>query len=263
MAKTSIPREAMLERNLARVVQRLREAAGDNLLGVAVHGAPARGRAGPGTGASQVNLLVVVANATLPALLALAPVLTSAQRQSQVSTSVVTPEELGIAAQLFPSRLLEVRLTHRLLFGNVHLDRLEIAPHGLRFAALQELKQLEDKLRHRILDRGTDPDLLWAGIVQSLPRLIATLETVVHASGGEPAPGRSDLLRLAAEALGIEPARLEPIGALRQRTSRPTDEVVRVELEGYLALLAELVRRLGRAAAGGGMPPAVPETLWS
>jgi hypothetical protein len=263
MAKTSVPQAALLERNLARVVHRLREAAGDNLLGVAVYGAPAKGRAGAGAGASQVNVLVVVANATLPALLELAPVLTSAQRQSQVSAFVATPEELRIEAQLFPSRLLEIRLTHRPLFGDVHLDRLEIAPHGLRFAALQELKQLEDKLRHRILDRGTDPDLLWAGIVQSLPRLIAILETVAAASGGEPAAGRSDMLRLAAEALGIEPARLEPIAALGQRTSRPTDDVVREELDGYLALLAELVRSLGRAAAGGGMPPPVPDTLWS
>jgi hypothetical protein len=262
MAKTSPSQAAVLERNLARVVHRLREAAGENLLGVAVHGSLVKGRTGAAAGAAEVNVLVVVANATLPALLALAPVLTSAQRQAQVSAFVTTPEELQIEALLFPARLIEIRLTHRLLFGNVHLDRLEIAPHGLLFAALQELKQLEDKLRHRILDRGTDSDLLWAGIVQSLPRLMAILETVVHARGGEPPAGSADVLRLAAEALDVEPALLAPIAALRQHARRPTDEAVREELGGYLALLAELVRRLGRAAAGG-MPPAVPDSLWS
>jgi hypothetical protein len=263
MAKTSIPREAVLERNLERVVQRLREAAGENLLGVAVHGAPGRARAGPGAGAAEVNLLVVVANATLPALLALAPVLTSAQRQSQVSALVVTPEELRIEALLFPSRLLEIRLSHRLLFGDVHLEGCEISPQGLRFAALQELKQVEDKLRHRIIDRGTDPELLWAGMVQTLPRLLAILETVVYARGGETPAGRADVLRQAAEALAMEPSRLEPIGGPRPRSGRPTDEAVREELEGYLALLAELVRRLGRAAAAGGIPPPVPASIWS
>jgi hypothetical protein len=262
MAKTTVPPEVALERTLTRMVQRLHEAAADNLLGVAMYGAPAKNRQAAGTGAAEVNILVVVANATLQALLPLAPVLTSAQRQSQVSSFVATPAELRVDAHLFPARLLEIRLTHRLLYGDVHLDRLEIAPRGLRFAALQELKNLEIRLRHRILDRGTDPDLLWAGIVQSLPRLVAILETVLHARGGERPATRPDVLRLAAETLGIEPARLEPINALRLLTSRPTDDVVREELSGYLALLADLVRALGRIAAADGMPPEVSTSVW-
>jgi hypothetical protein len=261
MAKMSLPPEAALERMLARLVQRLREAAEDNLLGVAVYGAP-KSRQAAGPGAAEVNILVVVANATLQALLPLAPVLTSAQRQSQVSSFVATPAELRVDAHLFPARLLEIRLTHRVLHGDVHLDRLEIAPRGLRFAALQELKNLEIRLRHRILDRGTDPDLLWAGIVTSLPRLQAILETVLHARGYERPATRADVLRLAGEALEIEPSRLEPINALRQLTSRPTDEAVREELGAYLALLADLVRHLGRDAAKDGMPPEVSAAVW-
>lgn len=261
MAKTTLPPEAALERTLTRLVQRLREAAEDNLLGVALYGAP-KSRHAAGPGAAEVNILVVVANATLQALLPLAPVLTSAQRQSQVSSLVATPAELRVDAHLFPARLLELRLTHRVLYGDVHLERLEIAPRGLRFAALQELKNLEIRLRHRILDRGTDPDLLWAGIVQSLPRLFAILETVLHGRGGERPATRADVPRLAAEALGIEPLRLEPINALRQLTSRPTDETVREELGAYLELLADLVRHLGREAAKDGMPPEVSAAVW-
>jgi hypothetical protein len=262
MAKTNPSPEAILERALARMVQRLSEAAGDNLLGVAVYGAPAKGR--QPSGAAEVNVLVVVADASLPALLALAPVLTSAQRQSQVASFVATPSELRVDAQLFPARLHEMRSTHRLLHGDVHLDRLEIEPRGLRFAALQELKTLEIRLRHRILDRGTDPDLLWAGIVQTLPRLVAILDTVLHArsAGGAAPAARSDVLRLAGEALGIEPARLEQTNALRARASRPNDETVREELGAYLALLAELVQRLGRAATADGMPPPVSGEIW-
>jgi len=260
MAKTNLSPEAALERTLAHLVHRLQEAAGENLLGVAVYGAPAKVR--QASGVAEINVLVVVANATLSALLPLAPVLTSAQRQSQVSSFVATPGELGVDAHLFPARLLEIRLTHRLLYGDVHLERLEISPRGLRFAALQELKNLEIRLRHRILDRGTDADLLWAGIVQSLPRLVAILETVLYARDGERPATRPDVLRLGGEALGIDPSRLEPIHALRLRTSRPTDEAVREELGGYLALLADLVRALGHLAAGDGMPPPVSTAVW-
>jgi len=260
MVKTTVDPEAILERTLKRLVQRLQEAAGANLLGVAMYGTPAKAR--QPSGAAEVNVLVVVGNATLQALLPLAPVLTSAQRQSQVSSFVTTPEELRADAQLFPARVLELRLSHRPLFGDVHLSRLEIAPQGLRFAALQELKNLEIRLRHRILDRGTDPDLLWAGIVQTLPRLLAILETELHARGIEMPAGRADVPRLAGEQLGLEPAHVELIASLRLRTSRPNDDTVREELAGYLALLSDLVQRLGRAAAGGGMPPPVAESAW-
>lgn len=266
MPKKTIPPEVALEHNLVRVVQRLREAAADNLLGVAAYGGPAKSRPAapgvPGARGSEVNILVVVANASLPALLPLAPVLTSAQRQSQVSAFVATPAELSVDAHLFPARMLEIRVTHRVLYGDVHLDRLEIAPRGLRFAALQELKTLEIRLRHRILDRGTDAELLWAGIVQSLPRLTAILETAVYAHGGERPAARSDLPRAAAEALGIEPSRLEALNALRQITIRPTDEVVREALADYLSLLADLVRHLGRGSAADGMPPALSPAIW-
>jgi hypothetical protein len=240
---------------LARLVQRLREAGGENLLGVAVYGAQTRSR--PVSGAAEVNVLIVLRDATLPALVAIAPVLTSAQRQSQVSSLVTTPEELHTEAGLFPARLLEMRLTHRLLHGNVHLDRLEIAPPGLRLAALQELRNLENRLRHRIVNHGTDPDLLWAGLAQSLPRLMAILETVLHAGGGEVPPERAEVLRLAGEALGIEPARMEQLGVLRLTARRPNDEAVRDEVTAYLALLGELERRLGSRVAGDGLPPGV------
>ncbi len=257
MAKTSPSPEAVAARMLNRLVQRLREAAGENLLGVAVYGAQTRSR--QVSGAAEVNVLIVLRDATLPALVPVAPVLTSAQRQSQVSSLVITPEELQTEAGLFPARLLEMRLTHRLLHGNVHLDRLGISPRGLRLAALQDLRNLESRQRHRIVNHGTDPDLLWAGLAQSLPRLMAILETVLHAGGG-PAPAeRADVLRQAGELLGFEPARLEQLCTLRLSARRPNDEAVRDEVTAYLALLADLVRRLGARVAEDGLPPGIAE----
>ena len=261
MPKTSLSPEDATERALTRLVQRLREVGGENLLGVAVYGTAAKVR--PPSGAAETNVLVVVGDASLSALLAIAPVLTSAQRQSQVASFVTTPAELGIEAQLFPARVLEMRLTHRLLHGNVHLEGLEIKARGLRFAALQEIKGLELRLRHRILDRGTDPDLLWASIVQSLPRLVAILETIVHARSRVVPAARGEMLRLAGEEIGIDPARLEEVNALRQRTSRPPDEAVREELSSYMILLRDLIHELGRVVAQEGLTPVVTSAAWT
>jgi hypothetical protein len=262
MAKTSISPDAARNRILARLVQRLKETAGQNLLGVAVYEVPAKPRV---SGAAETNVLVVLADTSLPSLLPISQVLTSAQRQSQVVSFVATPAELHAHTELFPARLLEMRLSHRLLFGSAHLDDLRIAPRGLRFAALQELEALQIRVRQRIVERGSDPDQLWSGLVQSLPRLIAILETVAHARGGgataDAAP--EALRRLAGEALDIDATRLEHVAALRLLAKRPNDEAVRSELADYLALLGELVRRLTNAAAADGVPPAVSDPAGS
>jgi hypothetical protein len=253
VAKTTLTPEAALERTLQHLVLRLREVCGENLLGVAVYGVPERPRAGAKN--REINALVVLSNASLAALLPLATILTSAQRQSQVASIVATPADLRAAAQLFPARTLEMRSSHRLLYGDVYLDRLEIAPHGVRFAALQELKNLEDRLRHRIVNHGTDPDLLWSGLVQSLPRLASILETVLY-TRQETLPGeRAEMLRQAGIELGIDPARLEPLAALRPTTRRPADDIVRASLDDYLHLLADLIQQLGRAITAGGPAP--------
>lgn len=257
MAKPSISPDAARNRMLARLVQRLRETGGQNLLGVAVYEVPAKPRV---SGAAETNVLVVLADTTLAALVQIAQVLTSAQRQSQVVSFVATPAELRAHTELFPARLLEMRLSHRVLYGSAHLDHLQIAPRGLRFAALQELKALEIRVRQRIVERGSDPDQLWSGLVQSLPRWIAILETVAHASGDAATTAAATpeaLRRLAGEALSIDPARLEHVASLRLLAKRPTDEAVRTELSDFLVLLAELVRHLTDAAEADGVPPAV------
>jgi hypothetical protein len=247
LPKTGLSPEEATARMLDRLVERLREAAGENLLGVAVYGTPAKNRAA--SGAAETNVLVVLADAVLTALLPIAPILTSAQRQSQVASFVATPAELRSDAELFPARLLELRLTHRVLYGDVHLERLQIAPPSLRFAALQELRGVELRLRHRILDRGATPDQLWAGIVQGLPRLLAIVEMVAHAGGAPPACPRPELLRTAAEALHIQPDALEKMALLRGLARRPDDATVREHLAEYLALLTELIEHLGHLVA--------------
>lgn len=257
MAKTSLSPEQALERVLRHLVQRLREVGGENLLGVAVFGLPPSQRAGAKI--REINVLVVLADASLPALAPLAAVLTAAQRQSQVAALLATPADLRAEAALFPARLLDIRRSHRVLHGEVHLDRLTIAPHGLRFAALQEIRSLESRMRQRVVHHGTDPDLLWTGLLQGASRLLAILETVVLAAHPTAPAERPALLRLAAAELAVEEDRLQPLAALRPATGRPPDEGVREALDDFLRLLADLGRHLGRAVAAGGLPPSLEE----
>src|SRR3954466_1831416 len=109
-----------IEEALEALVVQLREAAGPNLLGVALYGGLAKGRYTPGV--SDVNVLIVLAEAGLERLAAPAPAMPRGLREPRVVPFVVPPEALGAAARLFPGKILDMQASHRVLWGDVHLD---------------------------------------------------------------------------------------------------------------------------------------------
>jgi predicted nucleotidyltransferase len=141
-----------IEKALAALVAQLREAAGPNLLGVALYGGPAKGRFTPEV--SDVNVLIVLADVELERLLAIAPAVTRALLESRAIPFVVTPGDLAVSARLFPAKVLDMQASHRVLWGDVHLDGLAMAPEDLRLRARQEIKNTELRLRAVELTRA-------------------------------------------------------------------------------------------------------------
>lgn len=231
-----------LERRLDRLVQRLREAAGVNLLGVALYGGLVKGRYTPGI--SDINVLVVLADAGLPSLLPLAPALTEALRESLVVPFIATPDDLRSSAALFPVKILDIQLAHRVLWGDVHLADIRVEPSALRLRAMQELKNAELRLRLQVVERGADPDAMWRALTNSLPKLAVTLETLLRARGLEVPADRPSLLRTAARELGIAPGRMDRVAALRRVDPRPSEAEVVERLAEYFQILALIERRI-------------------
>jgi predicted nucleotidyltransferase len=236
------------EKALEELVAQLREAAGPNLLGVALYGGLAKGRFTPGV--SDVNVLVVLAEAGLERLLPLSPAVTRALRESRVIPFVVTPEDLRASARLFPGKILDIRASHRVLWGDVHLSGVVVAPEDLRLRARQEIKNTELRLRLRAVERSGDPDALWRGMMASLPKVAVTLETLLRLDGVAVPVDRPGLLRLAAKEMGIPADQMEPFTELRRLDQRPEDERVRRLYAQYLDLLSGTSRRLEGGAGG-------------
>jgi predicted nucleotidyltransferase len=234
-----------LDRRLDRLVQRLREAGAGNLLGVALYGGLVKGRYTPGV--SDINVLVVLADAGLSSLLPLAPVLTEALRESVVVPFVATPGDLRDSAALFPVKILDIQRCHRVLWGDVHLGEIRVEPAALRMRALQELKNTELRLRLQVVERGADPDAMWRALTNSLPKLAVTLETLLRARGLDVPADRAGILRAGALELGMEPERMDRISRLRRVDPRPDEESVRERMADLLGLLAHI----GRIVDGG------------
>jgi hypothetical protein len=232
-----------LEGVVGEVVRGLQAAGGENLLGVALYGSLVKGRYTPGV--SDVNLLVVVAEAGLGALLPLAPVLTGAFRRAQVVGFVATPADLRAAARLYPAKILDIQLFHRRLCGKVHLADLVIDPRELRYRTEQELKNMQLRLRRQVLERGAEPAVLWDGVVRSLPKLAVILGTLLRAGGVQLPLARSALLVQAASELGLPEAPMARIAPLRRRDPRPDAAAVHELAREYLDMLGDLAGRVG------------------
>jgi len=231
-----------IDRALDRLVQRLREAAGPNLLGIALYGGLVKGRYTPGH--SDINVLLVLADASLPSLLPLAPALTAALHETHVIPFVVTPADLRASAVLFPVKILEIQLWHRVLWGDVHLGDLQVQPEALRLRALQELRNMELGLRLRVVDHGGDSDALWRGLTRKVSKLTGILEILLRARGVEVPSDRPGVLREAARHLGLHAERIDRIAGLRRSDSHPDNETVRQIFSAFLELLAEICHRV-------------------
>jgi hypothetical protein len=230
---------------LEGLVQQLREAAGTNLLGVALYGGLAKGRFTAGV--SDVNILVVVADASLERLLSLAPPLVAALRDLRVVPFIVTPEDLHAAARLFPGKVFDIQTSHRLLWGDVRLAGISITQEALVLRARQEVKNTELRLRLRAVERAGDSGALWRGLMASLPKLAVTLETLMRCRGLAVPADRSGLLRLGARELGLA-EQIEPFAALRRTDPRPDATTVRRLYAEYLSLLGLIFEALEEEA---------------
>ncbi len=250
MQDSEAPGDAALERAIDDAVRGLQQAGGANLLGVALYGSLTKGRYTPGH--SDVNLLVVVADAGLAALLPLAPVLTGAFRRAQITAFVATPQDLRAAARLFPAKILDIQLFHRKLCGELHLGELAVDPEQLRYRTTQELKNLQLRLRRNLLERGGEPAALWEGMVRSLPKLAVILGTLLRGRGIELPLARQAVLEQAAARLGVAAGAMERFAHLRRRDLPPAEPVVRELAERYLELLGDLAARVGGAGWDGG-----------
>ena len=235
-----------VDATLERLIQQIQQAAGGNLLGLALYGGLVRGRFTPGV--SDINVLIVLSEAGLPALLPLAPVLTAALRDAHVVPFVATPADLQASALLFPFKLLDMKLWHRTIWGDPHLEEIDLQPEALRLRALQEIKNLQLGMRLRVVERDGDPDALWRGLVRSLPKLARRLEILMRVRKVDTPTDRAGILREAVRQLGISPERgaerVERLAGLRRSEKRPDEETVRQLLGDYLELLGEICHRV-------------------
>jgi hypothetical protein len=169
---------------LQKYRQQIKQAAGTALACLAVYGGVVRGRYQPQR--SDINVLLVIAEASIELLQNLSPILTAAWREIRLEPFLLTRKELPRAAVLFPTKMLDIRRFHRLLDGEDLLSGLEIRQEDICLRLEQELRNLAMRLRRRFLSIEQDEQAMRQALLGVAVPLRVSLLALLELNGAEP-----------------------------------------------------------------------------
>jgi hypothetical protein len=232
--------DARTEKLLARFADGVREALGERLLCLAVHGSAAGDDWVPGR--SDVNTAVIVSRVTVDELEALAPVV-SARPRVLALPLVLDTEYLERARDTFPMELADLRDRHRVIAGTDVLGALRVEPAAVRRQCEQEARGKLLRLRALFLDAADDPAALERIMVESLKSFLILLRHLLQLRDGSRAHGYGAVLAAGETALG-------PLPTLRRLLDHRTGAVpirlraLRAEFGGHLRDVERIVAAL-------------------
>ena len=131
-----------VERALRALASDLERALGDRLVSLVVYGSMARGTHVPGR--SDVNLLLIVTDASAPTLQLMAQALAAWGKAGHTPPLIHTPAEWAASADVYPLEIEDIREAHRVLAGR---DPVE----GLVTSRADRARELEHQARGLLL----------------------------------------------------------------------------------------------------------------
>lgn len=184
------------------------------VVGAVLYGGAAKGKVH--TPSSDLNVLIVLADASPAALERLSAPLAQARRRAGAAPLIVSAGELAAAAAAFPVKFHDIVKAHRLLAGRNPLEGLAIPPERLREDARRGLTGLSLRLKRLYAARADRPDLAREGLIDALPSAVTDLATLLEAAGQAVPEHREDVLAEAGRRFGFDAAPLVELLAVKK-----------------------------------------------
>jgi hypothetical protein len=226
------------EKLINEFVERIRGAAGTNLLAAILYGSAAAGDYIADY--SDVNLLCVLRETSFSAIAGLAPVMEWWGKQKHRVPLLMGAEEMRRSADLFSIEFLDMRRHYRVLWGEDVLKTLEI-PMRLHRAQLEyELSEKTILLRQGLLAAAGNTEAKWDLLLRSLPTFGTLFRHALIAMGEAGTGSKREAVALLADKLGIDGSVFGELLDIREhREQRKTAKVDDV-FSRYLKLVEQV-----------------------
>jgi predicted nucleotidyltransferase len=198
------PRLEELERSLSASL-------GEELKALLVFGSAVRGDYRPGQ--SDIELMIVVKNATPEKLASIANAITMARYAVRVEPMILTADEIPRAADVYPLLYDSIRQSHTLLCGEDPFKNLTISDRHRRLRIEQELREAQIRLRRVITDSLGQPAAMVTPLVRKLRQIRAPLYALLRMRKIETGELLDDVLRAAGKTYEINISPLSKIKA--------------------------------------------------
>lgn len=209
---------------------------------VLVYGSAARGEFLPGY--SNVNLLILLEQATQPVLQAWAGLGKPWDSEKIIAPLLLTQEDLRQSSEVFPLEFLNISDHRVLLQGTDPFPDLPVNAARLLFQCEQELRGNLLRIRQRYVEGWARVEAVQALLPLSLTALIPCLRGMYRLLG-RPSVTKSDaVLRELNVALNLDPTVFLEVWHMKRGLSTPGRHALPKLLDRYLAELSRLADRL-------------------
>ena len=227
---------------LKNLVERLHEAAKDNLESIILYGSAARGDFHEAH--SDLNVLCILRSLRTAELARVSSVVkwwTSAQHQP--APLFFSSQELHRSADVFTIELLDMQQSHRVLYGSDAVAGIHVPMNLHRVQVEHELRTLLLRLRQHFLRDAENQHELATVLAKSFSSTLTLLRHTLIAFQEQPpnAPGEA-FVRIAA-VTSADASAFEAVRSLREAKSLDKNTVLPV-YDGYLAALEKVIAAL-------------------
>lgn len=151
---------------------------------------------------SDVNLLLVVEDASPTALHRLTPAVTAWHKRGFTPPLLMGRREWSAAADVFPIEITDMRVAHRVVLGADPLVDLKVEPADLRRALETALRGKLLRLRQAWVRFGDQAPVLGGFAVASISELLVLMRCTAHLIGRVPGSTPAETIQVLAGELG-------------------------------------------------------------
>jgi len=232
------------EKLINEFVERIRTAAGTNLVSVILYGSAAAGDYV--VDHSDVNLLCVLGETSFSAIEALAPAVAWWGKQKHREPLLMSAEEMRRSADVFSIEFLDMRRHYRVLWGEDVLETLEIPIRLHRAQVEYELREKTILLRQRLLMAAGNAEAKWELLLRSLPAFGTLFRHALIALGEAGAGSKREAAAALAGKLGIDTSVFAELLDLRERKKDRQSAKVDEIFARYLKLVEQVTAAVDR-----------------
>lgn len=221
-----------------KFVNLLRQGAGSNLQSIILYGSAASGDFH--SDFSNLNIFCILRDASFSSLAVLESATQWWHAQHQPPPLFMTQEELQRSTDVFTIEFMDMRLHHRVLYGEDVLEKLEIP---MRFHRVQLEYELREKLlllRQAVCVVANDERKSWDLLLRSLPSFLTLFRHSLMALGEHVPAHKIDVLQALSRRLGFNASAIETVISIREKKVERKGFRVTDIVAGYLLAVEQI-----------------------